>query len=378
MAQPASSTNTDVSLPQSSSTSQPTQPSQRGGGTTGEDTETCEAFARYGFCSYGWDCAYAHHPEHEKAPKEIEVVVEEMIKMGTDYRDGTYLCRVCGELTKEHIGALVGVTHWFQYCPLCGNFYFYPHAQQIVYHCVESNAHDYVGYKQAIDGYCARLPPVIQIPFKYEAHRWGVSRFAWSIFGAENAKQILDLLRKQEGGELTGMISMGAGTGYVEFVIQRSVEEMDWHIDINAFDENPPKHCHFPVQKGTVEQISEQTDLSSSFLLLCWPPFGGKEENQSTMGSDALAAFTSRGGKFLVYIGDPHATGDWRFHEDLWKYWKLHSEVEWFTPLMTWVPQHMGLIYGGQDSIGVYSLRAVPLEGSKDAPITEAVDSDDK
>lgn len=98
-------------------------------------------------------------------------------------------------------------------------------------------------------------------------------------------------------------------------------------------------------------------DCENSVLLLCWPPFGSYAEEQSSMGYEALEYFHQRGGKVLIFIGDVSATGDWRFHEMRDKYFKLAREYSVRREVKRWIPQEMGQIYAGNDTIGVYERR---------------------
>uniref|UniRef100_A0A7S4CZZ3 Uncharacterized protein n=1 Tax=Eutreptiella gymnastica TaxID=73025 RepID=A0A7S4CZZ3_9EUGL len=217
---------------------------------------------------------------------------------------------------------------------------------------------DYLQYKKTIERHCAELPKGLQCPLMYEAHRWGVSRFAWSIMTVANATEILQLLFKQRSFDM--IVSMGAGAGYVEHTFRQAAQELEQPLQVLAFDDNPPRNCHVEVSKGSPSAIATLGDQSGSILLLCWPPFGDAHTT-STMASDATTAFVAQGGKYMIYIGDVHATGDCKFHELLWSNWELYPETQWFQPLEVWVPESMGLLYGGYDSIGVYKLRDKPL-----------------
>ena len=72
--------------------------------------------------------------------------------------------------------------------------------------------------------------------------------------------------------------------------------------------------------------------------------------------------FAQCGGRYLVYIGDVTATGDWLFHEMLYSEWELFQDIFNFTPIENWVPKEMGMLYAGCDSVGVYKMRDQPLQ----------------
>lgn len=98
-------------------------------------------------------------------------------------------------------------------------------------------------------------------------------------------------------------------------------------------------------------------DCENSVLLLCWPPFGSPSQEQSSMGYEALEYFHQHGGKVLIFIGDTCSTGDWRFHEMRDRNYKLVREYPVRHEVNRWYPQQMGLVYGGNDTIGVYERR---------------------
>jgi hypothetical protein len=62
-----------------------------------------------------------------------------------------------------------------------------------------------------------------------------------------------------------------------------------------------------------------------SVLLLCWPPGWG-----DPMASKALEMFEARGGRQLIYVGEPKGgkTGDDAFFDRLHGRWSLESQDE--------------------------------------------------
>eukprot|EP01064_Diplonema_japonicum_P015312 TRINITY_DN2302_c1_g1_i1.p1 TRINITY_DN2302_c1_g1~~TRINITY_DN2302_c1_g1_i1.p1 ORF type:complete len:351 (+),score=85.01 TRINITY_DN2302_c1_g1_i1:37-1089(+) len=330
----------------------------------------CPAFEKLKFCSYGLDCQYAHND----APKRcINELMHELIQMGLSHIKGIYKCSVCSYQGANGFGpeeavAKVGETESYRYCVKCGNFYFYPHVQVIILRLMEDAGTDYVEFKKKVDAYHARLPSILQVPFMYEAHRWATSRFAWSLTGPENAKEVLELVFEDSKKECKRMFSMGSGTGYIEHVFVNTSKEMGKELEVHAFDvlkvKDKDKYITFDVtvKEGDVNNLAEYGDMSDAVLLLCWPPFGSQRGEESTMAHDCIKQYAKQGGRQLIYIGDVNATGDWRYHDHLASNWEILPKTFDFKKLNAWVPQQMGLIYAGNDSIGVYRLREKPLE----------------
>lgn len=128
-------------------------------------------------------------------------------------------------------------------------------------------------------------------------------------------------------------------------------------VPIFAFDELIRRY-EYSVHVSVAGPLSVVSiDCKNSVLLLCWPPFGSFAEEQSSMGYEALENFRQRGGKVLIFIGDVSATGDWRFHEMRDRYFKLVREYSVRREVKRWIPQEMGQIYAGNDTIGVYERR---------------------
>lgn len=134
------------------------------------------------------------------------------------------------------------------------------------------------------------------------------------------------------------------------------------HIRFFAFDEIiRPAKFGVKVNYGS-PQTFNSIDCEHAVLLLSWPPFGSPQQEQSSMGFEALRNYHQRGGNVLIYIGDVASTGDWRFHEFLATHWEAVRPYKVRRELRRWSPQLMGLIYAGNDTIGVYKRREVPLE----------------
>ena len=314
-------------------------------------------------------------------------LLHELILMGHEHTKGIYRCMVCGNNQKQQnhvVSAKVGETEGYNYCQKCGQFYFYPHVQLIILQTVQKAGPDYVGYKRLVDTCCRRLPTIVQPAFMYEAHRWATSRYAWSLAGPENAREMLGVTFRHKP-RCSRILSMGAGTGYIEHVFLHAARDVGKPVDVRAYDLMPQKRVgaidfDVKVQMGGVDSLQAFGDLSEDVLLLCWPPFGSKVGEESRMAYDTVLQFEKQGGNFLVYIGDVNATGmdkaskkgpiairtfpsgDWRFHDHLASHWESLPETLELTKLDVWVPQKMGLIYAGNDSAGLYRKRDVPLK----------------
>ncbi|WP_416564332.1 hypothetical protein [Nocardia testacea] len=126
------------------------------------------------------------------------------------------------------------------------------------------------------------------------------------------------------------VVELGAGRGYwAKLLAERGVA-------VTAFDSAPPDTAAnvsfpgsaghpavwFPVgaAEGFTAGLSEE-----SILFLCWPPGWGDR-----MASAALELFESRGGRRLIYVGEPRGgkTGDDAFFDRLAAGWSLESVDE--------------------------------------------------
>eukprot|EP01063_Lacrimia_lanifica_P020559 TRINITY_DN27855_c0_g1_i1.p1 TRINITY_DN27855_c0_g1~~TRINITY_DN27855_c0_g1_i1.p1 ORF type:complete len:352 (+),score=105.78 TRINITY_DN27855_c0_g1_i1:91-1146(+) len=335
-----------------------------GNGAAATPRAICENWKKYKFCSFGLDCKYEHGKDAPE--KDINTLLHELIQMGLMHTKGQYHCLLCGNTSPEPmLTAKVGETEAYRYCSVCGNFYYYPHVQLIVLKILEEAGTDYMEYRRQIVAYHSRLPHILMAPFMYEAHRWATSRYAWSLTGPQHAEAMLSIMFDKQP-KSKRMFSMGSGTGYIEHVFHNAAKGLGKALAINAYDRQDPirRRIKFDVevQQGDVSNLKAFGDMSDAILMLCWPPFGSQQGEESTMAFDAVNQFAEQGGQQLIYIGDVNATGDWRFHEKLASHWKLHEETFQLPKLDVWVPQHMGLIYAGFDSIGLYSIRDVPLK----------------
>ncbi|MFZ7144710.1 MAG: hypothetical protein ACO1G6_05150, partial [Bacteroidota bacterium] len=128
-------------------------------------------------------------------------------------------------------------------------------------------------------------------------------------------------------------------------------------ISFFAFDEIiRPVRYSVAVSTGAPNVLSS-LDCPRAALLLCWPPFGSPEEEQSSMGFEALRYYYNRGGRVVIYVGDVSSTGDWRFHSLLMRMFYLSPDYYVRHEVRRWLPQEMGLVYAGCDSVGVYVRR---------------------
>ncbi|MFI9404047.1 hypothetical protein [Nocardia sp. NPDC052316] len=132
------------------------------------------------------------------------------------------------------------------------------------------------------------------------------------------------------------VLELGAGRGY--WAGQLAARG----VDVAAFDVEPPNstaNVSFPGAAGQLDVWHPVAGLDEfdaeldgdCVLLLCWPLGWG-----DPMASRALAAFEARGGRRLVYIGEPKGgkTGDDAFFDRLSEHWSLEStdaqHVSWW------------------------------------------------
>ncbi|WP_194834292.1 hypothetical protein [Nocardia sp. XZ_19_369] len=132
------------------------------------------------------------------------------------------------------------------------------------------------------------------------------------------------------------VLELGAGRGY--WAGQLAARG----VDVAAFDVEPPNstaNVSFPGAAGQLDVwhpvgglVEFEAELNGDCVLfLCWPPGWG-----DPVASRALAAFEARGGRRLVYIGEPKGgkTGDDAFFDRLSERWSMESadtqHVSWW------------------------------------------------
>lgn len=132
------------------------------------------------------------------------------------------------------------------------------------------------------------------------------------------------------------VFELGAGRGYWAKLLA------DRGVSIRAFDSEPPdtttnaafpgavgqRDVWFPVAGS--DQFEAELD-GESVLLMCWPPGWG-----DAMASSALELFEQRGGRRLIFMGEPRGgkTGDEAFFERLSQNWVTKTQdtqyVSWW------------------------------------------------
>ncbi|MFE7744193.1 hypothetical protein [Nocardia sp. NPDC057455] len=156
------------------------------------------------------------------------------------------------------------------------------------------------------------------------------STYAYAIPSPETLDWVKTCSKKRTVFEL------GAGRGYWA----RLLAEVGVHT--RAFDSEPPHkvpNASFPGAEGQrdawypVDGLDEfEAELDrDSVMFLCWPPGWG-----DPMASRALDLFEARGGRRLIYVGEPKGgkTGDDAFFDRLTNRWTLESQdarfVSWW------------------------------------------------
>ncbi|MFI5715165.1 hypothetical protein [Nocardia sp. NPDC051750] len=128
------------------------------------------------------------------------------------------------------------------------------------------------------------------------------------------------------------VVELGAGRGYWARLLT------DRGVMVQAFDSEPPDssaNLSFPPTAGQPAvwfpvggpgEFAAELD-EDSVLFLCWPPGWG-----NPMASRALELFESRGGRRLMFVGEPRGgkTGDNPFFDRLSAAWSLESTDEQF------------------------------------------------
>ncbi|PWV05892.1 hypothetical protein C3747_123g86 [Trypanosoma cruzi] len=354
------------------------------------ETRVCPVYESYGFCPFVSVCFLPHFAGAEPLVKPATNANEEFDRLVAKVRleedQEIWSCAVCGyDGIDENSQSKVGEMYYYRQCPSCSLMCYFPHIVYLVEAVLQESGDDYQTYKTVIDRYREAIPDILKIPLTYEAHRIASMAFAWSLVSPKCVKDALDAAYRALP-EMSALVSIGSGTGYIEHIFNRVANGVaavpkdpdlslgpssfegvhasfypHKKLPIFAFDE-VALNCPYSVAVslgGPASLLSLK--CSTSVLLLCWPPFGSPQEEQSSMGFEALEYFTQAGGQIVIYIGDVASTGDWRFHELLYTHYKLLKDYPVRRELRRWYPQEMGLIYAGNDTIGVYKVRNQPL-----------------
>ncbi|KEG14104.1 hypothetical protein DQ04_00621130 [Trypanosoma grayi] len=355
-----------------------------------QDQHACPVYTDYGFCPFGRICFLPHDKGAEPLVKPAKSADEEferlLEKSRLEEEKELWSCAVCGfEGIDENSQGKVGESFYYRQCPRCFLMCYYPHMTYLVEAVLQRVDDDYQLFKSEIDRYREAFPDILKVPLTYEAHRIASTAFAWSLVSPKQVKDALDAAYRALP-DLSCLVSIGSGAGYIEHIFNRVANGVGAasngpdvalgpssfegvyasfypgkKLPIYAFDE-VALSCPYSV----VVSLGGPASLLSlhcptAILLLCWPPFGSPQEEQSSMGFEALEYFTQAGGRIVIYIGDTASTGDWRFHELLYTHYKLLKEYGVRREVRRWCPQEMGLIYAGNDTIGVYEARSQPL-----------------
>lgn len=378
----------------------------------------CPFYSSFGFCTYSVGCYLPHsswvesHMKYIPPPADAErgevpplptllprgrSADEELHRLerkaARHLDEKEWSCDVCGfhGITEFH-SLTVGEMYSYRYCPRCYSMAYLPEITYLLDHILWDVVDNYQAFKDKVDHYRALVPDEFKVPLSSEAHKMATTIFAWSLVTPKDIKDAVNAAYKALPS-LSSIVSVGSGVGYVEHLFNRAVNDANlpafgpvaaWRaavtgeergsipsslpretvsfygkrkVPIYAFDELVRRYeysVHISIG-GPLAVLS--VDCANSALLLCWPPFGSAAEEQSSMGYEALEYFRERGGRVLIYIGDVSSTGDWRFHNLRDRYYKLVREYPVRREVRRWLPQEMGLIYAGNDTIGVYVLR---------------------
>lgn len=350
----------------------------------------CPVFEEYGFCPFGRICFLPHSGEKTPLVERKGTSREELERLREKARlqeeEELWSCDVCGfDGIDENTQGRVGEMYYYRNCPRCSLMCYFPHIAYLVDAIFDASGDDYQIFKDEIDRCRRELPDILKVPLTYEAHRIASTAFAWSLVSPKHVKDALDAAYRALP-EMSCIVSVGSGVGYVEHIFNRvangvpaAPRDPDPALGISSFE--GVHACFYPKKKlpiyafdevalncpysvcvslgGPVALLSLQ--CPTSVLLLSWPPFGSPKEEQSSMAFEALEYFTQAGGKVVIYIGDVASTGDWRFHELLYTHYKLVKDYTVRREVRRWSPQDMGLVYAGNDTIGVYKLRSERL-----------------
>lgn len=145
-----------------------------------------------------------------------------------------------------------------------------------------------------------------------------ICAFGWAIFKKADIEWLSQALREISGSQTPDVIEMGAGSGWLAFLLQQH----DVHVaayDICFGGTWVDGWKRFPwynqcVKEGSTEKLASCSP--SSILLLCWPDLDSK------FGLDCLQQFP---GSVVVFIGE-HKDGccaDDSFFAELENSWEM-------------------------------------------------------
>jgi hypothetical protein len=168
----------------------------------------------------------------------------------------------------------------------------------------------------------ALLPPLHLIREVPRRRRF-MQRYGWAVPTPEAIDAITAFVHEDR------LLEVGAGTGLWAYLLSGrglsilATDDFSWagpergrHASLpSGFAVDPGRF--FPVERVDSEAaVKRYADRRG--LLLIWPP------PDRDMAFLALAAFT---GDKAVYVGDPNASADRRFHEELKLRWLLRNRV---------------------------------------------------
>lgn len=348
--------------------------------------------------------SYPRFPRGASADEELERLRRKAEK---HLDNDVWTCDICGfdQITQRNYQCLTQA-FYYRKCPQCLSMCFFPEVTYLLEHLLLDALDDASRFKSGVEKYRELVPDEFKIPLSFEAHQLSTKVFAWSLVAPKDIKYAMDAVFRVLPS-LSSIVSVGSGVGYVEHLFNRVMNRVDpcacgpvavwkemlWQekecetlgrtstderrkspflstisdekavfygkrfVPIYAFDEIERRY-EYSVHVSLGGPLSVlSVDCPNSALLLCWPPFGRAEEEQSSMGYEALEYFRQQGGRVLIFIGDEASTGDWRFHELCNSCYRLVREYSVRKELRRWHPQEMGLIYAGNDTIGVYERR---------------------
>lgn len=321
-------------------------------------------------------------PHRNPSQHTVKELCAEISAMVEEHSNGVFRCRVCTYDEEFDASCIIKVGEMFSYmtCPRCTSPLYQPLMLLLVEACLrETGGQDHLAYKDLIDRLRAEVVPhMVRIPLLFEAHRLASTYFAWSLFGPTEAQTALTAaITETPLLDATCLISMGSGTGYIEHVFAEALKNMLLNhnssnnntssklskdvlqsFSVLAFDEIlRTSRFSVPVQYGTPDAINCLPDPTKSILLLSWPPFGTPGGPQATMGHDVLKRYVELGGQCVIYIGDVASTGDYDFHCLLQQTFRPVPSYRTRHDVRRWVPQEMGLVFAGNDTVGVYKRR---------------------
>ena len=136
-----------------------------------------------------------------------------------------------------------------------------------------------------------------------------VKNFSWAVPDINSIEKIVNFIDAD-------VLSMGAGNGLWEYLIDIGLKNQGKNYIIRAIDNQQYPNQYYPVQLMDIEQLTETYPI----LFICWPDCTGMD----------ITAVTKNNPNKIIYIGEENGgcTGCYDFHEALDQDYQVVEEID--------------------------------------------------